>query len=99
MSWSEYIQRIEPFASAARAHSLGSRSRWHSKARPVVLLNASVNVTRGNELGLQTRKARSFVCIHSSSFRVHPAIAGKARAGKPVFGDGTDRKSVVEGKR
>ena len=59
------------------------------KARPVVLLNASVNVTRGNELGLQTRKARSFVCIHSSSFRVHPAIAGKARAGKPVFGDGT----------
>lgn len=31
------------------------------KARPIVLLNSSVNVTRGKELALQSRKARSFV--------------------------------------
>ena len=30
-------------------------------ARPIPLLNASVNVTRGKELALQTRKARSFI--------------------------------------
>src|SRR5207253_7098480 len=44
------------------------------KARPVVLLNASVNVTRGNELGLQTRKARSFIFtpVHSGYTRPLP---------------------------
>jgi len=30
-------------------------------ARPILLFNASLNVTRGKELALQTRKARSFV--------------------------------------
>src|SRR5206468_2762010 len=40
-------------------------SEW--KARPVVLLNASVNVTRGNEIGLQTRKARSFILDRKST--------------------------------
>jgi kumamolisin len=41
-------------------------------ARPVVLLNASVNVTRGNELGLQTRKARSFVFTPAHSGYTRP---------------------------
>lgn len=42
------------------------------KARPVVLLNASVNVTRGNELGLQTRKARSFIFTPAHSGYTRP---------------------------
>ena len=42
------------------------------KARPVVLLNASVNVTRGHELGLQTRKARSFVFTPAHSGYTRP---------------------------
>jgi kumamolisin len=42
------------------------------KARPVVLLNASVNVIRGHELGLQTRKARSFVFTPAHSGYTRP---------------------------
>jgi len=43
-----------------------------SKARPVVLLNASVNVTRGKELALQTRKARSFMFTPAHSGYTRP---------------------------
>ena len=46
------------------------------KARPVVLLNASVNVTRGNEIGLQTRKARSFILTPSYSGYTRPLPGG-----------------------
>ena len=49
-------------------------SEW--KARPVVLLNASVNVTRGNEIGLQTRKARSFILTPSYSGYTRPLPGG-----------------------
>jgi Patatin-like phospholipase len=42
-----------------------------SHARPFPLLNTSLNVTRGKELALQTRKARSFV--------LSPAYSGYAR--------------------
>jgi kumamolisin len=46
------------------------------KGRPVVLLNASVNVTRGNEIGLQTRKARSFILTPSYSGYTRPLPGG-----------------------
>src|SRR2546429_9459863 len=51
-------------------------SEW--KARPVVLLNASVNETRGNEIGLQTRKARSLILTPSySGYRSEERRVGK----------------------
>ena len=49
-----------------------SNSGSELKARPVVLLNASVNVTRGNEIGLQTRKARSFILTPAHSGYTRP---------------------------
>jgi kumamolisin len=49
-----------------------TNSGSEGKARPVALLNASVNVTRGNELGLQTRKARSFIFTPAHSGYTRP---------------------------
>ncbi len=46
--------------------------------RPIPLLNASVNVSRGKELALQTRKARSFVFspLYSGYARPIPETSG-----------------------
>jgi hypothetical protein len=35
--------------------------------RPIPILNTSLNVVRGEELAMQTRKTRSFVCTPSHS--------------------------------
>jgi len=43
-------------------------------ARPIPLLNASLNVTRGKELALQTRKARSFVFTPLYSGYTRPVL-------------------------
>ncbi len=54
-------------------------------ARPIPLLNASLNVTRGKELALQTRKARSFVFT--------PLYSGYTR---PVLGSSEWQASFAE---
>jgi len=59
-------------------------------ARPILLFNASLNVTRGKELALQTRKARSFV-FYAALLGLHAASAGKLRMAGRVCGDGIGR--------
>jgi len=59
-------------------------------ARPILLFNASLNVTRGKELALQTRKARSFR-FYAALLGLHAASAGKLRMAGRVCGDGIGR--------
>ena len=73
----------------------GAEANPQSVARPIPLLNASLNVTRGKELALQTRKARGFVFtpVYSGyarpgagSMEWQPAYAETALAGKKKKG-------------
>jgi len=54
---------------------LATSDSW-AQARPIPLLNASLNVTRGKELALQTRKARSFVFTPLYSGYTRPPAEG-----------------------
>jgi len=49
--------------------------RWQ-EARPIALLNASLNVTRGKELALQSRKARSFAITPKYAGYTRPSTSG-----------------------
>jgi hypothetical protein len=63
--------------------------------RPLPLLNATVNVARGKELALQTRKARSFVFspLYSGYMRPDPLTSEWISAYAATRKSGSDEKS------
>jgi len=70
--------------------------------RPLPILNTSLNVVRGKELGLQTRKARSFRA-HAALWRFLRGLSQGATTSESIFAPtataGADRPDSKDGAR